>query len=204
MLHDASEFCRLILLRHPELDVSHAAVGAGAASLSRRGRTGVLGWLEALKPVAIHGVYSSDQPQCREAAAAVATHKGLDLVTETRLRDQDMGEWQGRPWDDLLAEDTSAVQNFFANYGEAKPPGGESLGGAVERVLNWWAELSPTSAGKTLLLVLPGSLISGFASALLGMRLSRSMSFNLPHGSLGVLDVFANGTRVHTWNPDWR
>ena len=115
-----------------------------------------------------------------------------------------MGKWQGRPWDDLLAEDASAVQNFFANYGEAKPPGGESLGEAVERVLNWWTELSPTSAGKTLLLVLPGSLISGFASALLGMRLSRAMSFNLPHGSLGVLDVFANGTRMHSWNPDWR
>jgi broad specificity phosphatase PhoE len=203
MPQDTSEFCRLILLRHPELDVSHAAVGAGPASLSRRGRAGVLRWLEALKPVAIQGVYSSDQPQCREAAAAVATHKGLDLVTETVLRDQDMGEWQGRAWEDLATENPSAVRDFFANYGEAKPPGGESLGEAVERVLNWWAELSPSCSGKTLLLVLPGSLIAGFTSALLGMRLSRAMSFNLPHGSLGVLDVFANGARLHAWNPDW-
>ena len=203
MLNDASEFCRLILLRHPELDVSHAAVGAGVASLSRRGRAGVLRWLEALKPVEIHAVYTSDQPQCREAAAAVATHKGLELVTETRLRDQDMGEWQGRAWDDLAAENASAVRDFFANYGDATPPGGESLGEAVERVLNWWAELYSNSAGKTLLVVLPGALISGFTSAMLGMRLSRSMSFNLPHGQLGVIDIFANGARLHSWNPDW-
>jgi len=33
------------------------------------------------------------------------------------------------------------------------------------------------------------------------MRLSRSVSLNLPHGGLGVLDCFGNGARIATWNP---
>ena len=71
---------------------------------------------------------------------------------------------------------------------------------AVERVLQWWTATAPSVLGKNLVVVLPGSVLSGFAAAMLGMRLSRCVSLNLPHGGLGVLDVFQNGTRVGTWN----
>jgi hypothetical protein len=33
------------------------------------------------------------------------------------------------------------------------------------------------------------------------MRLARCVSLNLPHGGLGVLDVYQNGVRVGCWNP---
>jgi hypothetical protein len=59
----------------------------------------------------------------------------------------------------------------------------------------------PGGVGKSLAVVLPGSLLSGFTAAMLGMRLSRCMSLNVPHGGLGVLDVFQNGVRIATWNP---
>lgn len=202
MVLETSPFCRLIVLRHPELDVRDAAVGASHASLSRRGRTVVLHWLKVVEKIPIDAVYASDQPQCREPAAAIAAHKGLDLITEPRLRDQELGGWQGRTWEELLREDPARVRDFFSNFGDVKPPGGESLGEAVERMLNWWTELSPDSASKTLALVLPGALLSGFASAVLGMRLSRSVSLHLPAGGMGVLDVFPDGARLQSWNPD--
>ena len=46
------------------------------------------------------------------------------------------------------------------------------------------------------------ALLTGFTAAMLGMRLSRCVSLNLPHGGLGVLDVFQNGVRIASWNPD--
>ena len=60
---------------------------------------------------------------------------------------------------------------------------------------------APHALAQSLVVVLPGSVLTGFAAAMLGMRLSRCVSLNLPHGGLGVLDAFQNGVRIATWNP---
>lgn len=204
VLPEPTDFCRLWLFRHPELDAAHAerAVGDGPADLSRRGRAQVLRWLELLKPVAIGAVWASPQPQCQGPARAIAEAQQQEANVEPRLRDQHMGRWQGRVWRDVMHDEDGAVRTFFAEFGEAKAPGGENLGDAVERMLSWWTELMPKVAGKSIAVVLPGSLLSGFAAAMLGMRLSRCLSMNLPHGGLGILDVFQNGVRIAAWNPD--
>ena len=202
MLTDPTDFCRLWLFRHPDLDASSAsvAVGSGPAELSRRGRSQVLQWIELLKDVDVAEIHCSTQPQCHDPARALAQQRGIEARTHTLLRDQEMGRWQGRRWDEVMQTEDGAVRTFFSEFGDAKAPGGENLGQAVERVLEWWTDTAPSVLGKNLVVVLPGSVLSGFAAAMLGMRLSRCVSLNLPHGGLGVLDVFQNGTRVGTWN----
>ncbi|MEY3163090.1 MAG: hypothetical protein RIT25_3085 [Planctomycetota bacterium] len=202
VLTDPTDFCRLWLFRHPDLDASSAsvAVGSGPAELSRRGRSQVLQWIELLKDVDVAEIHCSPQPQCHDPARALAQQRGIEARTHTLLRDQEMGRWQGRRWDEVMQTEDGAVRTFFSEFGDAKAPGGENLGQAVERVLEWWTDTAPSVLGKNLVVVLPGSVLSGFAAAMLGMRLSRCVSLNLPHGGLGVLDVFQNGTRVGTWN----
>ena len=51
------------------------------------------------------------------------------------------------------------------------------------------------------MVVTSGTMLTGFAAAMLGMRLSRAVSLNLPHAGLGVLDIFENGVRIGSWNP---
>jgi broad specificity phosphatase PhoE len=204
VLPEPNDFCRLWLFRHPELDAEHAqrAVGAGPGDLSRRGRAQVLRWLELCKPLALETVWSSPQPQCHGPARALAEARQKEPLVDARLRDQSMGRWQGRTWSDVMREEDGAVRTFFAEFGDAQAPGGESLGEAVERMLVWWQELMKPALGKSLVVVLPGTLLSGFAAAMLGMRLSRSVTMSLPYGGLGALDVFQNGSRVSTWNVD--
>lgn len=202
VLAEPTDFCRLWLFRHPELDVAHAdrAIGAGPADLSRRGRAQVLRWLELCRATAVGAVYSSPQPQCHGPARALAEAHQQEAIAEPRLRDQEMGRWQGRVWAEIMQQEDGAVRTFFAEFGDAKAPGGENLGEGVERMLDWWRETMPQALGKHVLVVLPGSLLSGFAAAMLGMRLSRCVSLNLPHGGLGLLDVFHNGARIAAWN----
>ncbi|MCA8954412.1 MAG: histidine phosphatase family protein, partial [Planctomycetes bacterium] len=145
--------------------------------------------------------WSSPQPQCQDPARALADSKGMTVTVDARLRDQEMGRWQGRAWADVMRDEGSSVHTFFTDFGDSKAPGGESLGDAVERILQWWAETMPKVAGQAIAVVLPGSLLSGFAAAMLGMRLSRCVSLNLPHAGLGVLDAFQNGVRITSWNP---
>lgn len=204
VLSDPTDFCRLWMFRHPELDAPHAdrAIGAGPADLSRRGRAQVLRWLAITKNVAIAEVHASTQPQCLGPARAVAEARGMEARADGRLRDQEMGRWQGRTWSDVMRDEDAAVRTFFSEFGDAKAPAGESLGDSVERMLGWWTETMPGVLGKSLVVVLPGSLLTGFAAAMLGMRLPRCVSLQLPHGGLGVLDVFQNGSRITCWNPD--
>ena len=182
--------------------MANRAVGAGEAAIGRRGQTQVLRWLEQFENLAIDTVYTSPQPQSAEAARALATHKQVEVETDPRLTDQDMGSWQGRVWDEIVQEEGAAVQEFFSNFGDAAAPEGESLGVALERMLEWWQEVAPGSLKKTVAVVTSGSMLSAFATAMLGMRLSRSVSLSLPHGGVGVLDCFQNGVRITSWNPD--
>jgi broad specificity phosphatase PhoE len=203
VLSEPVDFRRLYLFRHPELDLAHQnrAIGAGPAALSRRGRAQVLDWVAMLEDVELAAVHASPQPQCLEPALALAAARQQQPIGDERLRDQEMGSWQGQVWEDLLQQDGERVRAFFRDFGEVAATGGESLGQAVERVLAWWVATAPGAVGKSLAVVMPGSVLSGFGAALLGLRLSRCVSLNLPHGGLGVLDAYDNGVRIQCWNP---
>jgi broad specificity phosphatase PhoE len=201
-LAEVTDFCRLLLFRHPELDAAKrdVALGSGSAPLSRRGRAAVLEWIARLDGITIDAVYAADVEQCLGPARALAEPRGLDVQGDARLRDQRMGDWEGRPWAEIVRDDPDRVHDFFAEFGEHRPPGGESLGEAVDRMLQWWTGQAPALLGKTAAVVLSGNLISGFAAAMLGMRLSRSPCLPLPHGGLAIADVYQNGMRIASWN----
>lgn len=203
MLSEPTDFCRLILVRHPELDpaVANLVVGQGEAALGRRGQAQVLELMEQLDGLQVATVFSATQPQCADVGRALASKLSVSLEDDARLNDQDMGSWQGRAWEDLAQSQGELVRDFFANFGEAKAPGGESLGEAVERMFGWWQEAAPKGLGKCFVVLSSGSMLSGFAAAMLGMRLSRAVSLNLPHAGIGVLDCFGNGARITCWNP---
>ena len=203
MLSDVTDFCRLILLRHPQLDAAHGsvAVGGGAAPLSRRGMAHALIWTQLLQNVPIDAVWAADVPQSQQPADLLARAKGIEVAVDARLRDQSMGAWEGRPWDDIVRGEPDAVRDFFGDFGERRPPGGESLGEAVERMLGWWREQAAGYLGKTVAVVAAGSVVAGFVAAMLGMRLSRTPSLTLPHGALGIIDVYANGVKLIAWHP---
>jgi broad specificity phosphatase PhoE len=203
VLSEPTDFRRLYLFRHPELDVSHQGrvTGSGDAPLGRRGRGQVVEWVEWTDGVDLAAVYSSPQSQCRDAAMALAQPRGVEPIVDARLRDQEMGQWQGRSWEELAKSDADAVRSFFAEFGDVRAPGGESLGESVERVLQWWMQHAPSFVGKSVAIVMPGSVLSGFVAALLGFRLSRSASVSLPHGGLGIVDAYDNAVRLQCWNP---
>jgi len=206
VLPEVTDFCRLVMLRHPELEPgsSNLAIGDGPASLGRRGQDQVLGWLAMLEKLPLDAVHCAEQPQSADPARALAASQQIPMEIDPRLNDQNMGTWQGQTWESLVQDEGAAVQEFFTNFGESAAPGGETLGSAVERMYGWWTDVLPSARGQTLAVVTSGAMISGFSTALLVMRLSRSVSLNLPHAGVGVLDCFGNGARIATWNPtDW-
>jgi broad specificity phosphatase PhoE len=82
-------------------------------------------------------IITSDYPRARQTAAALASDGTIPLEVTPLLRERDLGQLRGRPYDE--------VEHQF--YGpDHDPPGGETWDVFRERVASAWAHIG-TSAG---------------------------------------------------------
>jgi glucosyl-3-phosphoglycerate phosphatase len=127
---------RILLVRHGESTYNAEARLQGQADppLSDRGRREATALAGALNGLAPDRVISSDLIRARETAALLG-HP--DAATDARLREIDVGEWQGRPLSDFPSGSETSWRG-----GPLTPPGGESwaemvvrVGGAVDELI---------------------------------------------------------------------
>lgn len=134
---------RVHLFRHGEVETGVARVcrGQGDVPLSRRGQD--QSHELAARHVAAFGlpdrVLTSDLARCRE----LADQFGPVPETLPWLREQHMGDWEGRTWESLSLEDGAAVSAYWGDYVNGRPTGGESWADAARRVVAGWAALGP-------------------------------------------------------------
>ncbi|MFD0392190.1 histidine phosphatase family protein [Streptomyces nogalater] len=89
----------------------------------------------------------------------------VEATPEDSLRDLDYGAWDGRPLQDIVAEDPHGLSAWLTNP-EAAPHGGESVARLCDRTAAWLAAL-PDGAGQLLAIteaaVIRASLVHALA-----------------------------------------
>lgn len=133
----------LHLLRHGVVDTGgrRRAYGITDAPLSAEG----IRQAEALIEYAVEalprpdGILSSDLGRCTAIARPLAERLGVPLVCTPTLREQDMGEWEWRSWEELTLLDEQRIRDYWEDYLNTTPPGGESFADMVARITDWWA-----------------------------------------------------------------
>lgn len=127
---------RLHLFRHGEVESKRRVCrGQSETPLSAKGLADSLAAAQALvERVRPDLVISSDLTRCRPLAEAF----GLPVRWEPRLREQHMGDWEGRDWEELTVADAAAVTAYWADYVNGRPTGGETWAEAYARVVGWW------------------------------------------------------------------
>ncbi len=127
---------RVHLFRHGEVAGSRVCRGQSDARLSPRGEAqsdAAAAWFRASQP-APDLVLSSDLSRC----AALARRLSDAPVLVPALREQDMGRWDGRGWEELTVEDPAGTSAYWNDYVHARPPGGETYGECFARAASWW------------------------------------------------------------------
>jgi broad specificity phosphatase PhoE len=99
----------ILFARHGETDWNRERRYQGHADepLNELGRAQARQLAEELRSTTLSAVYSSDLRRASETADIVAAGLGLPVMLDTRLREIDVGSWQGvchtdldgRPWD---------------------------------------------------------------------------------------------------------
>ena len=109
----SEQVTRITLLRHGEVEElgERRVRGQFDAALSARG-TGqharLAAWLMASGQVP-DAVLTSDLARCSELAERLRIGSDAPLASDERLREQHMGDWQGRTWREIQAEDSAGA-----------------------------------------------------------------------------------------------
>lgn len=164
---------RLVLLRHGQTDynVEGRMQGHIDSHLTAEGHAQAAAVAPAIARLGPGLLISSDLRRAVDTADVVATATGLPVKFDPRLRETNLGEWQGRTVEDIEHDWPGAIATWRSDP-EWAPPGGESRLEVVRRSRPVVEELDDelnVEENVTVVLVAHGGLIAGLVSALLAL-----------------------------------
>ncbi len=111
---------------------------------------------EQLKGIEISTIYSSDLLRARQTAELVAQPLGLSVTLEPRLREINLGVWEGMPSDEIEAKYPKELSERARNPFNTRAPDGESPREVADRVLSAVNEIASKHRNESILIVAHG------------------------------------------------
>lgn len=171
-----SEPTTFYFVRHGESEANAARRFAGQTDspLTERGRRQARDVAEELARVHFDRIVSSDLARTRDTAEAIARKHGVRVEVFPELREVDVGDRTGTPF-----EEARGLPNWNDD-GFVAWPSGETLDAVLARVLGTIDTLTRESPGKTVLVVGHGGINRILLSHFLGIlpKLDRSPATN--------------------------
>jgi probable phosphoglycerate mutase len=103
---------------------------------------------------------SSDLGRALQTASAIATRTGLEILVEPRLRERNLGIFQGLTQAEAESRYPDEYLHFKSNDPEFVIPEGESMRQLYERCVACFADLAERHAGMTLAAVTHGGVLA--------------------------------------------
>ncbi|AWH91743.1 histidine phosphatase family protein [Dietzia lutea] len=173
---------RLILLRHGQThyNASLRMQGQLDTELSELGVRQAHAVGRALAPRRPWTILSSDLQRAHETAKALASEVGLDVRTDPRLRETNLGTWQGMSHSEVDEQWPDARLRWRSSP-RWSPPDGESRIDVARRtreVVDELVESSPEWGEHPAVIVAHGGAIAALTGALLELPVEHYPMFN--------------------------
>jgi probable phosphomutase (TIGR03848 family) len=179
----------VLLVRHGLTDANTGGLLAGwtpGVHLAERGRGQVQALAERLAKVSVAAVVSSPLERCQETAAALATGRDVEVVTDDRIGECHYGDWTGQELKKLVKDPMWKVVQ--AHPSAASFPGGETLretqARAIAAIRDHNAELG---ADATWIAVTHGDVVKAVLADALGMHLDMFQRILVDPASVSVV-----------------
>jgi len=145
----------LLLIRHAESTWNAAGrwQGHGDPPLSDRGREQANALARELARESIDLLVSSDLRRAAETAAILGSARGLQPELNPRLRELDLGDWEGLTREQIECTAGDVLRRFDAGDLDVRPGGGENLREIEQRAVSAVAELVDANPGRRLAVV---------------------------------------------------
>ncbi len=150
----------LWLVRHGQTDWNLTGRWQGQASdapgLNEMGHKQALFASQKMKGVEIFAIYSSDLLRAKQTAEAIAIPLRLPVILEPRLREINLGVWEGMLSEDIEAQYPQELADRAQDPFYTPAPNGESPSEVAERVLQAVNEIAESHRDESVLVVAHG------------------------------------------------
>ena len=157
---------KIILIRHGESlgNKDRIILGHTDLNLLEHGYLQAKTTAEHLRNEKIDRIYSSDLKRAYNTALFNAEIRGLEIITDIRLREMFVGDWEGLPVTEIIERwGREAFENdWHGNFGTFTFPGGEFIQDGAERFYNCVMEIARDNLGKTIIIAAHAAVIRAF------------------------------------------
>jgi broad specificity phosphatase PhoE len=98
-------------------------------------------------------IVSSPLTRCLDFGQALSEKADIECIVEENMKEIGFGVWEGLTPEEILAEDSEALNHFYADPVHNRPEGAEPLEEFSERVWQAYLSIASKHAGKHILIV---------------------------------------------------
>ena len=153
---------------------------------------------DALRDRDVAAIQSSPRLRTWQTAARIADPLHIEVERIDALDELDFGDWTGRSFAEL--EPDPQWQAWNSARSRHAPPGGESMGAAVARIVGHIDAMLARASFWPLMLVTHCDMIRGAVCHYLGLSLDNLLRFDVAPASVSTLEVGPWGGKVTSLN----
>lgn len=116
-------------------------------------------------------IISSPLKRCLDFSEELANDLQIPFTVEDSVKEIGFGEWEGKTPEDILAQDSEALNHFYKDPVHNRPNGAEPLDTFSERVWNAYLDILNTHKGKHVLIVAHAGVARAITANILKMSL---------------------------------
>lgn len=139
------------------------------------------------KDIKLDRVYSSDLYRARLTAQALTRYNGLEVETEERFKEINVGSWETQFFANVVWDDPQRFENFIHHPDDFYLEGAETYADVAQRGLEALREKAEENEGKVI----------GIASHGITIRCIMSRMTNIPLDNVVDLPIFQNTAVTH-------
>ncbi len=183
---------RALLIRHaaPEDAARGRCYGRLDVRLSPEGLEQAGALAERLRAIALAAVYTSPSGRAEQTAAAVCAGRDLAPVPRDGLAELDFGDFEGRTYAELEAEEADFFRRWMTSPTEVRFPQGESYAQLRDRAASTLDELRVAHRDETFAVVTHGGVLRAMLATLLHLPADRAFALDVGYQRVSVVDWF--------------
>jgi broad specificity phosphatase PhoE len=185
-----------LLIRHAHHDkVGKVIVGRMSnVNLSREGEVQAEHLAKQMATLGVDRLYSSPLERAQATAAVIARHLGLKVNACEAINEIEVGQWQGRTFEDL--ENEPVWQRFNQFRSGTCAPGGDCLLEVQARMVRALETLRTQFPNGVIALVGHGDPIKALIACYAGIPLDLMLRIEISPASISIVSLDDYGPRI--------